>query len=65
MGSSDDFLAGSILGLLGGFLIALCIGALIISDVSADWEKQAIEHGAAQYNPITSQFEWKEKTDAK
>lgn len=25
------------------------------------WHRQAIEHGAAQYNPVTGKFEWKEK----
>ena len=65
--SSDDraFVAGTGVATAIWLIAAVCIVPALQQDKEAKWQKQAIEHGAAQYNPITSQFEWKEKTDAK
>ena len=49
---------------IGTFTLAigLVVGIVIgISFTTAGMRKQAIECGAAQYNSITAEFEWKEK----
>ena len=45
------------------FFIGLLIGMLAIGFVATAnhvWQKEAIEHGAAQYSPVTGKFEWKD-----
>ena len=45
-----------------GLFVGVLVGA--ITSKAAEryrWEKQAISHGAAQYNSTTGKFEWKEK----
>ena len=49
-----------------GFLVFLAIATIIafLSGMSIgvnDIRKQAVKHGAAQYNPTTAQFEWRDK----
>jgi hypothetical protein len=53
-----DSMIDFVLGLFFGILI----GILIIIGYSQP-EKRIIEHGCAQYNKITGDFEWKHKLE--
>lgn len=44
-----------------GFIIGYVLSGLILmADMTSDknWHKQAIEHKAARFSPITAEFEW-------
>ncbi|NCX55788.1 MAG: hypothetical protein EBW87_01105 [Burkholderiaceae bacterium] len=48
---------------VGCFFIGFLIGILAIGFFATPnhiWQKQAIDHGAAQYSPVTGKFEWKD-----
>jgi len=51
------FLIASI-GLLIGFIFGAGIEALTLHD---KYRTEAIEHGYAQHNPVTGEWEWKDK----
>jgi len=44
----------TLVGMIGGFFLGLLVAAVY-------WQDKAIEHGAAQHNPTTGDFEWKVK----
>lgn len=48
---------------VGCFFIGLIIGITSVGFIATAnnvWQKQAIDHGAAQYSPTTGKFEWKD-----
>lgn len=51
------------IGAMAGFLPLLWF---MVTFTSPDlvWMREAIKHGAAQYNPKTGIFEWKQPADA-
>ena len=44
--------------LIGATSMFLAMSFFVTFDCK--WQKQAIDHGAAQYSPVTGKFEWKE-----
>lgn len=40
--------------------LVMFLGMNFYSTPNHQWQKQAIDHGAAQYSPVTGKFEWKE-----
>lgn len=58
MGTSND-------ALIPGFLLGLIVGGvlflLVAINLSAAQQKEAIEHGYAQHNPTTGDWEWIKK----
>lgn len=60
---SKDEVAALILGGIVGLIVTVLVCAAL-HDKSVDrWQQEAIDHGAAQYNPTTGNFEWKEKVE--
>lgn len=60
---SDEFIIFTF-GCFCSFVICTLISLGISSGNTDWWQKQCVEHGAAQYNPTTGNFEWKEKVDS-
>lgn len=60
---SSDEGATFLLGAALSGLLVLAVCSVAHKGSMNAWEKQCIEHGAAQYNPTTGNFEWKEKVD--
>lgn len=64
MSSSDrDFVSGAVAGaLLVGFISVA--GTVILGTVTdAKWKRQAVEHGAAEYDQQTGHWRWKVKVE--
>ena len=40
--------------------LVVFLGMMFCSTPNHQWQKQAIDHGAAQYSPVTGKFEWKD-----
>jgi len=49
--------------LFGGLGLGFCIGLLVMLIISLgqepNWQREAIEHGAAYYDSKTAEFKWK------
>lgn len=46
--------------ILSSFFVGIVLGMFLCSLISNHkWEKEALQHNAAQYNPETGVFEWK------
>jgi hypothetical protein len=48
-------------GLIGGVAVAALVAAVLIASINTDWKRDAIKHGAGQFNPQSGAFEWLQK----
>ena len=61
---TDQFVGIALTTLFTGFILGCTLGGLIGHNINVDYyQRKAIEHNAAQYNPDTGQFEWLEQED--
>lgn len=57
--SAPAFCAGCLVGLMVALLVMM-----LMATPSHIWQRQAIQHGAAQYNQTTGKFEWIDRKEA-
>ncbi len=56
--SKNEIIFYVIMAMFAGFSMGFGITLMTVTN---DFEKRAIEHGAARYNPETADFEWIKK----
>jgi hypothetical protein len=57
----DDAVASFFIGIVVGFIVATGIGVAAVEH----YKSKSVDHGAAQYNSNTGEFEWKKVNNAK
>lgn len=48
-------------GIFIGASLTASLGSLVIGYCRRSWEKDAVEHGAAEYDSVTGEWKWKQE----
>lgn len=59
---SEDERFYSAISFVVGIIASSLTWIIVINNVNDMWREEIIQHGAAEYNPTTGAFQWKEVT---
>lgn len=48
------------IGFVSAVMLMALVGLVAINSVNSEWQREAIKHGAAEYDTTTGEFRWKD-----